>query len=241
MPRFFVPGTIAEVASLTGEDAAHVACSLRMTPGEALTLCDGAGTDYFCTITSVTPGEIQLRVDRSEPSRSEPSVSVTLFQGLPKGEKTEWIIQKSVELGTARVVPFAAARSISRPDGSSAQKKAQRWQKIADEAAKQSQRGILPRVDAPVSFEDALRMAQSFPRTLVLYEGGGTPLRELLQDTPAEIALFVGPEGGFDPEEIEALRAQGAAIATLGSRILRTETAPLAALSAIMFATGNLE
>lgn len=241
MPRFFVPGTIADDVSLIGEDAAHVARSLRMTPGEALTLCDGAGTDYYCIITSVAPDEVQLRVERREPSRSEPDVSVTLFQGLPKGEKMEWIVQKSVELGVSRIVPYLAARSISRPDGGAAQKKAQRWQKIADEAAKQSQRGTLPRVEAPISFENAVREAQKSQLTLVLYEGGGAPLRELLQDAPKDIAIFVGPEGGFDPQEIDALRAQGAKIVTLGSRILRTETAPLAALSAVMFATGNLE
>lgn len=241
MPRFFVPGTIVDAVSLIGEDAAHVARSLRMTAGETLTLCDGAGTDYHCTITSVSPNEIQLRVDFSEPSRSEPNVAVTLFQGLPKGEKMEWIVQKSVELGVARIVPYLATRSISRPDGSAAQKKSQRWQKIADEAAKQSQRGCLPRVEAPVSFEDALSEAKKMGLTLVLYEGGGVPLRELLQDAPQEIALFVGPEGGFDPQEIEILQAQGAKIVTLGSRILRTETAPLAALSAVMFATANLE
>lgn len=241
MPRFFVPGTIADAVSLIGEDAAHVARSLRMTPGETLTLCDGAGTDYFCVITSVSPEEVQLRVERSEPSRSEPDVAVTLFQGLPKGEKMEWIVQKSVELGAARIVPYLAARSISRPDGAAAQKKAQRWQKIADEAAKQSQRGALPRVDAPISFEQAVREAVHCERMLVFYEGGGRPLRELLSEKPRSLALFVGPEGGFDRDEVETLQSLGAETVTLGSRILRTETAPLAALSAVMFATGNLE
>ena len=241
MPRFFVPGTIADAVSLIGEDAAHVARSLRMTPGETLTLCDGAGTDYLCTITSVAPDEIQLRVEHSEPSRSEPDVAVTLFQGLPKGEKMEWIVQKSVELGAARIVPYLAARSISRPDGGAAQKKAQRWQKIANEAAKQSQRGSLPQVEAPVPFEQAVREAQGCDQVLVLYEGGGRPLREFLQEKPRSLALFVGPEGGFDPDEIAMLQSLGAGIVTLGSRILRTETAPLAALSAVMFATGNLE
>ncbi len=241
MPRFFVPGNIADTVSLIGEDAAHVARSLRMKPGESLTLCDGAGTDYLCVITSVAPDEIQLRVERSEPSRSEPDVAVTLFQGLPKGEKMEWIVQKAVELGAARIVPFLAARSISRPDGAAAQKKAQRWQKIADEAAKQSQRGSLPRVDAPVSFEQAARDAFRCEQVLLLYEGGGKALREFLPKNPQSLAFFVGPEGGFDPDEVAALQSLGAGIVSLGSRILRTETAPLAALAAIMYATGNLE
>jgi 16S rRNA (uracil1498-N3)-methyltransferase len=241
MPRFFVPGTIADAVSLIGEDAAHVARSLRMTPGETLTLCDGAGTDYLCVITSVAPDEIQLRVERSEPSRSEPDVAVTLFQGLPKGEKMEWIIQKAVELGAARIVPYLAARSISRPDSAAAKKKAQRWQKIADEAAKQSQRGSLPQVDAPVSFEQAVREAFGCGQVLLLYEGGGRPLRELLPEKLRNLALFVGPEGGFDPDEVATLQSLGAGVVTLGNRILRTETAPLAALAAVMYATGNLE
>lgn len=241
MPRFFVSDVAGGEAVLTGGDAAHIVRSLRMSAGDSLTLCDGAGADYACTIVSASPERVVLRAGPPSPSRGEPTVPVVLFQGLPKGEKMDWIVQKAVELGAAAVVPFLAARSVSRPDGPAALKKAQRWQKIADEAAKQSQRGRLPEVSAPVTFEEACRRARQTSRTVVLYEGGGEPLRRLLAPAPESLALFVGPEGGFEPQEVGALQAQGAAAATLGARILRTETAPLAALSAVMFATGNLE
>ena len=242
MPRFFTDPISNGEAVLTGEDAVHVSRSLRMTIGETLTLCDGTGNDYLCTITAINSQEVTLRVDSTEPSRGEPDVEVLLFQGLPKSDKMDWIVQKSVELGVSSVIPFAASRSISRPDEKSAGKKADRWQKIASEAAMQSQRGKLPQVHAVSSFSAALNLAKTCDRILVCYEGGGETLRSILSaQKPERIAVFIGPEGGFERSEVEAIEAIGGKRVTLGSRILRTETAPLAALSAIMFATGNMD
>ncbi len=241
MPRFFteVPG--GESALITGQDAVHIRRALRMKPGENLTLCDGQGTDYFCEITGFEGEDVRLKVLYHTPTACEPSVEITLYQGLPKGGKMEWILQKAVELGVSVVVPVAMARSVARLDGKEERKRA-RWQKIADEAAGQSGRGILPPVEPPHSWKGALeRMKAAGVPVVAFYEGGGLPLAELVGRDTRRLAVVVGPEGGFEPSEIEDLRALGAQVATLGPRILRCETAPLAALAVIMALTGNME
>lgn len=241
MPRFFLHNMpTGDLVTLTGDDANHISRALRMAVGDRLTLCDGRGTDYDSEIIEITAREVTARLCSSAPSIGEPDVRVILFQGLPKGDKMELIVQKSVELGVAEMIPFTAARSVSRPDGASAAKKTARWQKIADEAAGQSQRGALPRVGELVSFNQALKLAAGCDRIFLCYEGGGEALRTLLTEKPSSIAVFIGPEGGFAPEEVAAAEAAGAVRITLGPRILRTETAPMAALSVIMFATGNM-
>lgn len=247
MPRFFLelePG--AQRAVIAGADARHIAGSLRMRPGEALTLCDGRGTDYAGVIESAVPDKVEVRILAAAPTAAEPSLRVTLYQGLPKGDKLEWIIQKAVELGAAEIVPVETARSIARLDGGAgkkaekAGKKRERWQKIAAEAAGQSGRGVIPPVTGPLRFAEAVaRLAEE--ETIVFYEGGGEPLRELAPAGPGRLSVFIGPEGGFAPEEIEQLQNAGARVATLGKRILRCETAPLAALAALMLLSGNLE
>ena len=244
MPRFFISAPVDGFALLTGEDAAHITRSLRMTAGDAITLCDGQGTDYFGVLCETADGMVKVKIDRSEPSRGEPDCRVTLFQGLPKGEKMDLIVQKSVELGAAKIVPFLAARCVSRPDAKAAAKKVQRWQKIAEEAAKQSQRGKIPAVLPLHTLEQALSLAAQDELTLAFYEAAGEPLRMLIAAYPApphRVSFFIGPEGGFDPGEIAAIEAAGGRCATLGPRILRTETAPLCALSAWMAVTGNLD
>lgn len=240
MPRFFIDPPTADTVHLTGETAAHIAKSLRMTAGERLTLCDGHGTDYAAVISSVDHSTVTATIIDRTPSRGEPDVRIVLLQGLPKGDKMEWIVQKAVELGVGEIIPFTAARSVSRPDDASARRKAARWQKIADEAAGQSQRGRIPQVSACISFADALKRAAACDRKLLCYEGGGSRLAPLLSDKPESVAVLIGPEGGFAPEEVAQAEAAGAVRVTLGPRILRTETAPLAVLSAILYATGNL-
>jgi len=241
MPRFFVDAVVGNEVTVTGEDAAHIARSLRMTVGEALTVCDGSGTDYQCTVTAVSPQAVTAQIVSQSPSIGEPTVRVTLFQGLPKGEKMDWIVQKAVELGVAETVPFVATRSISRPDDKSVGKKTERWQKIADEAAKQSQRGKCPAVQKVCSFAEAQKAAERLDCNIVFYEGGGVPLPALLAERhPTTIGIWVGPEGGWAPDEVAQIEAMGGVRATLGPRILRTETAPLAALTAVMLLTGNM-
>ena len=240
MPRFFVPGVSGETALITGQDAVHIRRALRMKPGENLTLCDGQGTDYFCEIAAYEEETVRLKVLYHTPTACEPDTAVTLYQGLPKGEKMEWILQKSVELGVTALVPVVTTRSIVRLKPGEGEKKRDRWQKIAAEAAGQSGRGIIPQVHRPLTFGQALdRLAEE--NTVVFYEGGGQPLSGLVGRETRALSIVVGPEGGFEGAEITALRERGAQVATLGKRILRCETAPLAALAVIMQLTGNLD
>ncbi len=239
MPRFFIDGAADGRAYITGADALHIAKALRMRPGEAMTLCDGKGTDFDGVLETVTDRQVTVRITASRPSQAEPTLAVTLYQGLPKGDKMDWIVQKAVELGVTAVVPVATRRSVARLEGK-ADKKQERWQRIAAEAAGQCGRGILPAVERPLSWSQALSRLSEEP-ALVFYEGGGQPLRELVTPSTRRLSVFVGPEGGFDPEEIDAFRRQGGGVATLGPRILRCETAPLAALTLLMHLSGNME
>jgi 16S rRNA (uracil1498-N3)-methyltransferase len=242
MPRFFIDYTpeVGGSATIEGADARHIGGALRMTAGESLTLCDGRGTDYACTVTAVEKERVTLAVESAIPSTSEPSLAVTLYMGLPKGDKMELIIQKAVELGVTAIVPVAMSRCIVKLDGKDAAKKQTRWQKIADEAAGQSGRGILPAVETPISWKQALARFES-ENTLLCYEGGGEPIGRLVTPADTAVSLVVGPEGGFDPAEVEAVTAAGGRIATLGPRILRCETAPLAAIAVLMERSGNME
>lgn len=238
MPRFFLENAEGETLLIEGQDARHIACSLRMQEGDALTVCNGRGTDFSCVLTAVTPEQVTLKVIETVDTKSEPSVKITLYQGLPKGDKLELIIQKAVELGVYRIVPVVTARSIAKMSERD-HKKVARWQKIADEAAGQSGRGILPQVDTPITFKQAAaEMAQT--KTVVFYECGGNKLTAIAPTLESEVAIFIGPEGGIAPDEIELLQAGGAVLATLGPRILRCETAPIAALAALMALTDNM-
>ncbi len=225
---------------ITGEDAAHIARVLRMKAGEQLTVCDCRGFDYFCEIVETRPEAVSLRLLEKRKSVSEPGVKVTLYQGLPKGDKMDLIVQKSVELGVTEIVPVITLRSVSRPDGKSLSKKVERWNRIAAEAAKQSGRGILPEVKPAVDFEKAISAMAAHELSLILYEQNGGSLREHLKNVPQSVGVLIGPEGGFDITEAEYARSHGVETAGMGPRILRTETAPLCALSVIMYASGNL-
>ena len=241
MPRFFTDSAVGDEIIISGQDAAHISRSLRMSCGEEIILCDGKGTDYFCTISEITSDSVTAHIESSQSSQGEPDVEVLLFQGLPKSDKMDLIVQKSVELGVNSVIPFIATRSISRPDDKSASKKADRWQKIASEAAMQSHRGIIPQVMPITSFADSLKIASECDCIIVFYEGGGLPLKTvLLEPKPSRIAIFIGPEGGLDESDVSAIETIGGKCATLGKRILRTETAPLAAITSIMLLTDNM-
>ncbi|MBQ7107674.1 MAG: 16S rRNA (uracil(1498)-N(3))-methyltransferase [Clostridia bacterium] len=242
MPRFFKED-FKENPFLEGADANHVARSLRMKVGEALTVSDSRGTDFDCVITSVTPDRVELKIKEIKPSESEPSVEVTLCTCLLKGDKFEMVIRHSVELGVTKIVPVLSTNCVSRPDAKSLKSKEQRWQKIANEAAGQCGRGVLPTL---LSTTDLLALAKTFndyDLVLFFYELGGEPLGETLweNDTAKKIAIITGPEGGFTASEAELLANAGAKTISLGKRILRAETAPLAALTGVMLLTDNLE
>ncbi len=238
MPRFFEDAFSPEQPRLTGEHLRHIGFSLRMRPGEQLTVCS-CGTDYLCEIESVTADAVQLRILSEEPCCAEPTVTVTLFQALPKADKLEQIIQKAVELGVTEIVPVLTRRCVSRMSSGDFQKKLPRYQRIAQAAAQQSGRGIIPVVAPLHSLGSAAERMRDLDVPLVLYEDGGISFSEVQKDAKS-YGICVGSEGGFDPEEIAMLSAAGVRSVWLGKRILRCETAPLTALSVLMFHTGNL-
>ncbi len=245
MPRFFIPAgdrppADGATVTITGADAVHIRRSLRMREGETLFLCDGEGTDYYAELTGFDGEAVLFRILYHTPTALEPDTAVTLYQGLPKGEKMDWILQKAVELGVGEIVPVVTARSIVRLKPGEGEKKRERWQRIAAEAAGQCGRGRIPPVASPLTFSEAVRRLETEP-ALVLYEGGGRPLGDLVGRDCRHLSIVVGPEGGFEKGEVECLLQNGAKAATLGKRILRCETAPLAALAVIMHLTGNLE
>lgn len=190
MPKFFIEDISGENFMITGENARHMAKSLRMRPGEIITVSDGRGTDYGCEIAEVSDTAVQVKVLYSQPSDVEASVKVTLYQGLPKGDKMDYIVQKAVELGVSKIVPVLTERSVSRPDAKSAAKKQERWQKIAVEAAKQSGRGVIPTVESVTMFRNVGR-ENTEQLKILFYEGGGASMQEILADYPDEIAIFI--------------------------------------------------
>lgn len=240
MPRFFINYVPEERAVITGDDARHIVHSLRMQRGESLTLCDSIGTDYHCEIENVAEDAVTVRILNFCRTVAEPSVKVTVYQGLPKADKMDSIVQKAVETGAVRVVPVMTARCVSKPDEKSAVKKIARWQKIAEEAAKQSGRGVIPQVASITGFKAAVQEASQNGETILFFEGGGKSIAELVSRETGNLAVFIGPEGGFEQSEVDYALQNGGRIGTLGARILRTETAPIAALAAIMLASGNM-
>ncbi len=240
MPRFFINYVPEEQVVIAGEDARHIARSLRMQSGESLILCDSIGTDYNGRIESVADDRVVVRVLNFCKSVAEPGVHVTVYQGLPKADKMDSIVQKSVETGAVGIVPVMTARCVSKPDEKAAAKKIIRWQKIAQEAAKQSGRGIIPQVAPLTDFRQAVKQAAQAGEIILFFEGGGQSISRLANVETRDLAIFIGPEGGFEQSEVDFAVENGAAVGTLGARILRTETAPIAALSAIMLATGNM-
>lgn len=245
MPRFFKQDLrdsvgINDTFDITGADASHIARVLRMKTGESLTVCNCRGSDFFCEIVDSKSDGVLLRVLERKANTTEPTVRVTLFQGMPKSDKMDLIVQKSVELGVSNIVPVVTARSVSKPDEKSFSKKIERWNKIAEEAAGQSGRGILPKVLPALNFKEAVSKLLENETAFMLYERNGGTLREHFLKRPETVGVMVGPEGGFSESEVFYARENGIVTAGMGPRILRTETAPLCALSVIMYATGNI-
>lgn len=239
MPRFFAePENInGNIITLYSDDAVHISRVLRGKAGDILTVCDGKGNDYTAEITSVSDKSVTLEIKETFVTKSEPSVRITLYQGLPKGDKMETIIQKCVELGVCGIVPVNTERCIVKIDKNKENKKMERWRKIAESAAKQSGRGIIPSVGQVVSFENALKEASSMDGAVIPYElEEKNGLKSFLDGFKGEsLAVFIGPEGGFSIDEIEKALKSGVVPVTLGKRILRTETAGMAAVANILF------
>lgn len=240
MAWFFTENEVsADNYIITGENARHIAKSLRMKIGEALTIVTPERQQLECVITDISTDSVEVKIIERKECQNEPDVEITLYQALPKGDKMEYIVQKCVELGVSRIVPVISARCISRPDAKALAKKQSRWQKIAREAAQQSRRGVIPKIEDAVSFKQAVKLSSQNELNIIFYELGGQSVKKLITAKPASIGIFIGSEGGFEEAEVALAEKNNASAATLGKRILRAETAPLAALSIIMYETGN--
>lgn len=244
MPKFFVPQNTVQDGFLTlsGENAAH-ARVLRLKPGDRVTVCDGSGMDHDCTISDCSPGCISLVVNSSVPSAAEPAVRCRVFMAFSKADKFEHVVQKATELGAAEIIAFPSARCVARPDARALAKKLERWQKIAASAAGQSGRGLIPPVRVAESYAQALAWAAESDLALLPYENERQcSLRAALSARAyTSVSILTGPEGGFTPEEVDQAVEAGLVTCTLGPRILRCETAPLCALTAVLFAAGALD
>lgn len=242
MTRFFVEPQELEGDSilLTGENFQH-AKVLRLKPSERLLVCDGQGREALCEVLTLGSQELELNVLERRESETEAAIRASVYMAFPKADKLEHVIQKATELGAYEIVAFPSARCVSRPDEKSLKKKVERWQKIAASAAEQSGRGRIPQVITLNSFREALARAAEADKAILFYENEhATTLRMALEASPySTISLLTGPEGGLDEAEVEQAREAGLQICTLGSRILRCETAPLCALSAVMYASGE--
>lgn len=242
MIRFFVePDQMQpDFIVLTGGNADH-AKVLRIKTGESVVVCDGNENECICTVSDVSAGQVSLVVKHRQESQTEPKVKASVYMAFSKGDKFEHVIQKATELGAYEIVCFPSARCVSRPDEKSLKKKLERWQKIAYSAAEQSGRGSVPQVLALDSYKQALKRASEADISILFYENEqGRTLKMALQEgCYSSASLLTGPEGGLEPAEVEQAIAAGLQVCTLGKRILRCETAPLCALSAVMYDSGE--
>ena len=242
MTRFFVtPEDMQpDFLVLTGENAKH-AKVLRLKEGEEVLVCDGQGAECLCTVSDVSPEQIGLVVKKRQESETEAAVQVSVYMAFPKADKLEHVIQKATELGAYEIVAFPSSRCVSRPDEKSLAKKLERWQKIAASAAEQSGRGRVPQVLALPSYKAALERAALADKALLFYENErSTTLKMSLNSGSYQtVSLLTGPEGGLEVSEVNQAEDAGLRVCTLGKRILRCETAPLCALSAVMYDSGE--
>ena len=238
MPRFFKE-FFEDAPFIDGDDAKHILKSLRMRVGESLTVCDTKGFDYDCVISDCTADRVDLSIQNKKKNATEPTVFVTLYLCLTKGDKMDTAVRQAVETGVSRIVPVLSTNCVSRPDDKQMAKKIDRWQKIADEAAGQSGRGILPELGKSMTLKSVAESISSVDLCLFFYEIGGTPLPKLDENIKS-ISVIIGPEGGFTRDEALMLEENGARVTTLGPRILRAETAPVAAVTAVMLQSGNM-
>lgn len=246
MPKFFIDKNDIknEKITITGQDALHISKVLRTEVGEILTLCDGEGTDFTARVTACSKECVSLDVLDSYACLSEPEISVTIFQGLPKQGKMDYIIEKCTELGVDRIVPVATMRSVVKiNDKKSEEKKLERWRKIAAESVKQCGRGKIPTITDIMDVDEAIEFSKSLDLTIAAYEcEKETSIKSVLSShTPKSVGIFIGPEGGLDDSEVKKFIVSGIKTVTLGKRILRTETAGHTVLTAVMYEFNELK
>ena len=242
MARFFVDASELQgkFLVLTGENAEH-AKVLRLKIGEEIYVCDGQGKEYLCTVSDIASGQISAVIHSEKLSDAEAGVKVSVYMAFSKGDKLEHVIQKATELGAFEIIAFPSARCVSRPEEKSLKKKLERWQKIATAAAEQSGHGLIPQVIALSSYTEALKRATQAELAILFYENerAKTLKMALSSGEYQTVSLLTGPEGGLEAKEVEQAVNAGLHICTLGKRILRCETAPLCALSAVMYHSGE--
>ena len=246
MPKFFTARENIKDTTLIidSEDANHLKKVLRINVGDKITVCDGAGIDYTVRVSEIGKNEIECDIIDRQKSDTEPNINITLYQGLPKAAKMDYIIQKNTELGISKIVPAKLARCVVKLENKAAEdKKCERWQKIAIASAKQSGRGIVPVIDNPMTVDEIIEDVKDYDLVFVPYEcEDQSRLKTIVESVPdaKDIAFIIGPEGGFDISEIEKLKAAGIKTVTLGKRILRTETAAEAVVSMLMYAYNEI-
>ena len=237
MHRFFAePGQIGEKEIvITGADVNHIRNVLRMRADEEVLIADGQGAEYRCKLTELGENEVRAQILWKLDGNAELASAVTLFQGLPKSDKMDLIVQKCVELGVNRIVPVSTKRAVVKLDAKKEETRLKRWNTISESAAKQSGRGVIPEISGVMSFEKALEEAKKLDVLLIPYERAehmAETRRVMGEIRPGQsVGIFIGPEGGFEESEVEEAVAAGARAITLGRRILRTETAGLAVMA----------
>jgi 16S rRNA (uracil1498-N3)-methyltransferase len=242
MPRVYIPQEriTSERIALQSKETRYILTVLRLGPGDEVTVFDGAGNEYRTELTEDEERGIYLTIqEEMRPARESP-LQITLGQALLKGERMKFVIQKATELGVNRITPLVTSRTIPLVEGERESLRIERWQRIAQEAAKQSGRTMVPQIETIRELADFL--TQTAGARIMLWEGEPTPLREVVKkiDAQAGITLLVGPEGGFAEEEVTAAQAQGFLVAGMGQRVLRAETATLSILSIIQHLFGDL-
>lgn len=246
MHRFFVNKDNIKDSTIIidGDDVNHITKVLRLKKEEEIIVCDGNKNEYICEINQIDKKEILCKIKESKLNENEPEVEITLFQGLPKAQKMDLIIQKCVEIGVVRIQPVITKRTVVKVEHKDLKGKLERWNRISEEAAKQSKRGIIPKVLEPINFEDAVLLMEDMDISILPYENQhGHGIKNVLNGETAvikKVGIFIGPEGGFDEQEVKICLSKGIIPVTLGKRILRTETAGFAAAIMILYEIGDM-
>ncbi|MDD2605337.1 MAG: 16S rRNA (uracil(1498)-N(3))-methyltransferase [Desulfobacteraceae bacterium] len=245
MRRFLIAPDIPEnaVAILSPEDSRHLVQVLRLRAGDSVQLFDGRGMEYQGTVATLHPDGVRVTVGRRQPTTAESPLELMLLQGFLKETKMDLLVRQLTEVGLSHLVPFLARRSVARPDSRRLAGRLARWRKIAAEALKQCRRGKIPSIDFAGDLDAALVRAENCDLKIVFWETAQRPLGDIVSQLSApvhSVALLLGPEGGFEAEEVAAAQAAGFAVASLGPRILRAETAALVACALIQHRLGDL-
>ncbi len=239
MPKYFVePDCIIDnYVYIKCDEAKHILNVMRTKVGESIVVCDGLKNDYYCKVCDIQKENVRAEILEKHLNNSEPNVNITLFQCLPKSDKMEFVIQKCVEIGVNNIVPVLSERCVAKIDSKNENKKIERWQKISLSAAKQCGRGIVPKIENVISFNNAVNMAAKFENAIIPYENEiKTNIKSFINNAKiGSVGIFIGPEGGFSENEIKYALDNGVISVTLGKRILRTETAGMVTAAIILY------